>query len=122
MGDCKISPNFIKWGDYMKNKIFWLYGLFTLVFVFLMVFIVFLNKNVSRETLPNYYPNVFKVENITDLDNGYLIQFVDENGNNWNYVSGDGDIYTGETYAVIMYDNETPKIYDDEIVKLKYIK
>ena len=48
-----------------------------------------------------------------------IIVIQDYNGNIWEW-SGIEDWYEGDIAAMIMYDNNTESIYDDEIIDIMY--
>ena len=48
-----------------------------------------------------------------------IIVIQDYNGNMWEW-SGIEDWYEGDIAAMIMYDNYTESIYDDEIIDIMY--
>lgn len=44
----------------------------------------------------------------------------DFNGNNWVFTNEDGDWFVGDIASLTMYDNGTPEIEDDIILKTTY--
>lgn len=48
-----------------------------------------------------------------------VVQMVDGNGNVWEF-EGTEDWIEGDFCSCIMYDNETPEIYDDIILTTRY--
>lgn len=70
-----------------------------------------------KHNVEHYYATTFK---ITDLDyKTDTIIFSDANGNIWEY-EGIEDWELGDTASVLMFDNGTTNIYDDEIVSMRY--
>ena len=67
------------------------------------------------------YPSTFIVRDVVPLENeNWNLYLEDSNGEVWVYESEDGDCEPGDWYSAIMYDNGTPEIYDDAILKLHY--
>ena len=77
-----------------------------------------LNESNARPDLPEgYYPTVLEVIAVNYTDD--IVYF--ENSVHYQYsIVGADDICVGDAYSAIMYDNGTPKIYDDIIVSLRY--
>ncbi len=70
-----------------------------------------------RHNVEHYYATTFK---ITDLEyETDTIIFTDANGNIWEY-EGIEDWELNDTVSVLMFDNGTTNIYDDEIVSMRY--
>ncbi len=65
----------------------------------------------------NLYPCTFIVYEI-DRDED-IIFLTDANGFEWEY-EGVEDWHAGDVATAMMYDNGTPKIFDDEIIKLHF--
>lgn len=73
---------------------------------------------VSRHgKIETIYPKTFVVS-ACDLDNDKVF-LVDCAGNEWA-ISGIEDWIEGDVASVIMSDNGTPEIYDDEILEIRY--
>ncbi len=67
------------------------------------------------------YPSTFIVRDVVPLENeNWNLYLEDSNGEIWIYESEDGDTEPGDYYSAIMYDNGTPQVYDDAILKLHY--
>lgn len=67
-------------------------------------------------TTDNLYPSCGIVTSVTSTE----LEWTDFNGNIWVIVGDPEDWLVGDRIAVIMDDNGTPIIYDDECVKTKY--
>jgi len=63
------------------------------------------------------YPQTFIVDGI-NREKGLLI-LADFNGDEWGYLDVD-DFKVGDVVAAIMNDNDTPNIYDDDIITIRY--
>lgn len=64
------------------------------------------------------YPNAGKIESVNIPDD--TVTICDESGNLWDFY-GVEDWQEGDKVAMIMSDNRTEIIYDDEIVDVRYI-
>lgn len=53
-------------------------------------------------------------------DDCKLVTCKDFNGNLWRFTTCEGDWIIGDIVSMVMYDRNTPIIYDDEIVSVKY--
>lgn len=93
----------------------------------LFVFMLFALANVSRETsnnnkinINNYYADLMYVENVNY--NTDTIMF--KNSSNMYFIykmeTEIEDIYVGDFYNVVFYNNETSEIADDEIINFRY--
>ena len=93
----------------------------------LFIFMLFALANVSRETsnnnkinINNYYADLMYVEDVNYDTN--VIMF--KNSNNIYFIykmeTEIEDIYVGDFYNVVFYNNETSEIADDEIINFRY--
>ncbi len=94
---------------------------------FLFVFLLFDLAIVSRETLNkntininNYYADLMYVEDVNYNTN--IIMFKNSSDMYFIYKMETEieDIYVGDFYNVVFYNNETPEIADDEIINFRY--
>ena len=94
---------------------------------FLFVFLLFDLSIVSRETLNkntininNYYADLMYVEDVNYNTN--IIMFKNSSDMYFIYKMETEieDIYVGDFYNVVFYNNETPEIADDEIINFRY--
>lgn len=94
---------------------------------FLFVFLLFDLAIVSRETLNkntininNYYADLMYVEDVNYNTNTIMFK----NSSNMYFIykmeTEIEDIYVGDFYNVVFYNNETPEIADDEIINFRY--
>lgn len=65
----------------------------------------------------NLYADTFLV---TDVCNEY-VSCIDYSGECYCFTTDPGDWSVGDLVGVIMYDNGTQSIYDDEILSAKYV-
>lgn len=93
----------------------------------LFVFMLFALANVSRETsnnnkinINNYYADLMYVENVNYNTNTIMFK----NSSNMYFIykmqTEIEDIYIGDFYNVVFYNNETSEIVDDEIINFRY--
>lgn len=68
--------------------------------------------------IQHYYSSLYKVQEIK----GNRAILIDCMGFTYTITISDQDIETGDYYTAIVYDNHTPYIMDDHIVKLKYCR
>ena len=94
---------------------------------FLFVFLLFDLAIVSRETLNkntininNYYADLMYVEDVNYNTN--IIMFKNSSDMYFIYKMETEieDIYVGDFYNVVFYNNETPEIADDKIINFRY--
>lgn len=71
----------------------------------------------SPVSIENYYPETAVVVALGIEDD--LVVLKDSNGQHWCF-SGTEDWMVGDVAALMMYDNGTEIIYDDEIVTAQY--
>ena len=87
------------------------------VLVMVTMFTTVIASAKAPELSGNFYPLTVKVIDInTDYD---VITAIDGAGNIWQW-DGDCDWLLGDYASLLMYDFNTPKIFDDEIVDIKY--
>lgn len=103
-----------------------------MIFIVTLIGLTFLGtiscmKNVSHETyakeenpMEHYYPDLLYIQDIDYKNN--TIYFKNSNDIKFIYVmdTEPDDIYVGEFYDAILYDNDTPEVMDDTIVKIHY--
>lgn len=71
----------------------------------------------SKYDIDNIYA---KTAIVYDLDyENDIVYISDSNGNAWSF-TGIEDYELGDYVSIIMYDNDTPNIYDDIIVSVRY--
>lgn len=63
------------------------------------------------------YPDVLMVVDLDEHED--VVIAVDFNGNEWTW-TGIEDLFPGDMVAVVMDDQGTETIYDDEIIDLRY--
>lgn len=93
---------------------------------FLFVFLLFDLAIVSRETsnkntinINNYYADLMYVEDVNYNTN--IIMFKNSSDMYFIYeMENIEDIYVGDFYNVVFYDNNTSEIADDEIINFRY--
>lgn len=67
------------------------------------------------------YPSAFIVRDVVPLENGnYNLYLEDSRNEIWIYENPDGDIDPGDYFSAIMYNNGTPQVYDDAILKIHF--
>lgn len=93
----------------------------------LFVFTLFALANVSRETLNNnkininnYYADLMYVENVNYNTNTIMFKNSSDIYFIYKMETEIEDIYIGDFYNVVFYNNETPEIADDEIINFRY--
>lgn len=74
------------------------------------------DRDVKTETISHLYPLSTIVTKL-DKENDLVI-VTDANGNEWSF-NGIEDTLLNDICSLIMYDNNTPEIYDDEIVDVR---
>ena len=63
---------------------------------------------------------ILKDEDIQESPEGYLITITMQNGNQFAFLSEDGDWEIGEIVSAIFADNGTPNVSDDVILSYRY--
>lgn len=86
-------------------------------FALLLVFIC--NLDLGDRT-KNLYPEVAVVTNIIEAQGKYYVEFTVSNGNQFIWISDDGDINVNEYYALMLDDNGTDLVQDDKIERIVY--
>jgi hypothetical protein len=85
----------------------------------IIIIITFINVKtlncINSDNKNNYYPLVATVIEINDD----TVMIEDNNGEVWEFESAE-DWQINDICSCIMNDNGTQKIYDDEIVKIKF--
>ena len=71
----------------------------------------------SSGNFGNIYPKTMKVESVNITEN--LVTLIDGNGFEWKAEDVE-DWSVGDIVACTMYDNNTGKIFDDEIIDMRY--
>ena len=92
-------------------------GIATIVLVIGFVMVLCGGFIMEKEPKPQLYPMVTKVVKL-DREND-VVTCEDFNGYLWQF-NGCEDWQEGDICSMIMNDNGTPKIFDDEIVSVKY--
>lgn len=71
-----------------------------------------------------YYPTTTVITDVCEVEieteKEYQLTLEDFNGNEWVYISEDGDWFEGDIVSLIMCDNGTEDIEDDIIIYTKY--
>ena len=71
-----------------------------------------------------YYPTTAVISNVCEVEveteKKYQLTLEDFNGDEWAYISEDGDWLEGDIANLIMCDNGTEEIEDDIIIYAKY--
>lgn len=71
-----------------------------------------------------YYPTTTVITDVCEVEieteKEYQLTLEDFNGNEWVYISEDGDWFEGDMVSLIMCDNGTEDIEDDIIIYTKY--
>lgn len=93
----------------------------------LFVFMLFALANVSRETsnnnkinINNYYADLMYVENVNYNTNTIMFKNSSDMYFIYKMETEIEDIYIGDFYNVVFYNNETSEIADDEIINFRY--
>lgn len=73
-------------------------------------------KQVSAETIPSEYVLRAEVVKVDFLDDGVMCE--DINGEAWEFYGAD-DFQQGEFVLLLMNDNATETIYDDEVLDVR---
>lgn len=99
-----------------------------IVFIVFMVVCFIADEKVSAATpkdpVKHYYSTLLKVYSVEwdrELKTGRVF-FIDCYNRFYGMGIQDGDIYPGEFYTAIMYNNATSITSDDIIVKIKYCR
>lgn len=116
----KKLDNVLKKAQIVVTILMWCIILFVVISYFTT------SKNVSRETitpsvnLDNYYADLLYVEDVNYDTN--TIMFKNSNDIYFIYEMETEieDVYVGDFYNVVFYDNNTPEIADDEIINFRY--
>ena len=83
--------------------------------IFIVILAIILRKDISK------YAETGIVTSVENVENGYLIEFTLSNGNTFEYIAEDGDIFEGEFYSLLMDSNYTSNtVKDDKILEIKY--
>lgn len=75
-------------------------------------------KEIGFYPMTTIVSDVYEIE--TETEKEYQITIEDFNGNEWVFISEDGDWVEGDIASVIMSDNRTEEIEDDQIIDVKY--
>ena len=76
------------------------------------------NADAASEKTANLYAMTTVIVEINDECK--LITCQDFNGNEWCFTDCKGDWVVGDIVSMVMYDRNTPIIYDDEIISVRY--
>ena len=69
-----------------------------------------------------FYAHMAIVTKVKPKRNGtYKISAKDAADRKWSWLDDDGDWYKGDFAALLMYDNGTENVYDDQIVDARYV-
>lgn len=70
-----------------------------------------------------FYPHMGVVTKVNRVKRKryYKVRFRDGEGRAWEWIDDDPSWNKGDFVAVIMYDNGTKSVYDDQIVDARYV-
>ena len=77
----------------------------------------FIGRAVQKAT---YNQHTYPLSTVIECVNGNEIIAKDFNGNLWTFTDNTEDWIKGDICSLIMHDNYTSIIYDDEIIKAQY--
>ena len=92
----------------MKSKKF-----FAIIFLIPLIFAIYFGFLSSK--VNDLYPATGVITDISDD----VVTYEDFNGFKWQFYGAE-DFSIGDVVSVMMNDNNTPEIFDDEIVKVRY--
>lgn len=78
---------------------------------------LFIGRAVQKATYNNH---TYPLSTVVECVNGNEITAKDFNGNLWTFTDSTEDWIKGDICSLIMHDNYTSIIYDDEIIKAQY--
>lgn len=78
---------------------------------------LFVGRTVQKEIYSNH---TYPLSTVVECVNGNEITTRDFNGNLWTFTDDTEDWCKGDICSLIMHDNYTDIIYDDEIIKAQY--
>lgn len=78
---------------------------------------LFIGKAVQKATYNNH---TYPLSTVVECVNGNEVTAKDFNGNLWTFTDNTEDWCKGDICSLIMHDNYTSIIYDDEIIKAQY--
>lgn len=85
--------------------------------VTLSISALFIGRAVQKAT---YNQHTYPLSTVIECVNGNEIIAKDFNGNLWTFTDNTEDWIKGDICSLIMHDNYTSIIYDDEIIKAQY--
>jgi len=93
-----------------------------IVLLVVMVCGMCIGANANADTASGKTANLYAMTTvIVEInDECKLITCKDFNGNEWCFTDCEGDWVVGDIVSMVMYDRNTPIIYDDEIVSVRY--
>lgn len=103
----------------MKNLLVKM-ALATLPFAGMPAVIGMAEKPAETITSDHTYAEMWRVVDIAESDSAYKVTFVNDNGRMYIESCSDADFNPGDTFAVVMYDNQTPYVMDDKPISIKY--
>lgn len=83
----------------------------------LSIYALFIGRAVQKAT---YNQHTYPLSTVVECVNGNEVTTKDFNGNLWTFIDNTEDWYKGDICSLIMHDNYTDIIYDDEIIKAQY--
>ena len=78
---------------------------------------LFIGRAVQKATYSNH---IYPLSTVVECVNGNEVTTKDFNGNLWTFTDDTEDWVKGDICSLIMHDNYTSIIYDDEIIKAQY--
>ena len=102
----------IKFTHQEKRKLF-----MAALTVTLSISALFIGRAVQKAT---YNQHAYPLSTVIECVNGNEIIAKDFNGNLWTFTDNTEDWIKGDICSLIMHDNHTSIIYDDEIIKAQY--
>lgn len=93
-----------------------------LVLAIVMVCGLCIGASVNADATSEKTANLYAITTvIVEINDEYkLITCQDFNGNEWCFTDCEGDWNVGDIVSMVMYDRNTPIIYDDEIISVRY--
>lgn len=85
--------------------------------VILSISALFIGRAIQKAIYNNH---TYPLSTVIECVNGNEITAKDFNGNLWTFTDNSGDWFKGDICSLIMHDNYTSIIYDDEIIKAQY--
>lgn len=101
-----------------KREVFNMKKTFIMLFLSILFFVSGKQTIAAYDPIQHYYSDLYKVIEIV----GNKAVLKNCMGFTYTIVLSDKDIEIGDFFTAIVYDNKTPYIMDDQIVRLKYCR